>query len=292
MDRKKRIKKRIFLIIISILLIYITASLIWSNNILTYSSYNIESSKIKNNIRFVMVSDSEGKVFGENNSRLIEKVKGADPEFVVILGDMVNRNNGDYQSAVNLCKNLAKSYPVFYAIGNHENTVYNNNTNYTNEFVSAIKNTGTKILVNELVNYKTKGGDVLAIAGLKQFPFFEYDAPDYNNEENHLFQQFLAQEDDSHLSVLLCHCPETYIWGLENYNIDLMLCGHTHGGVVRLPFAGGLYAPEQGWFPQYDKGYYTNGNASMLITSGLSVSSVFPRFNNPPDVAIVNLTAK
>lgn len=291
MHRKKHKGKIIFFTIISILLVYITVSLIWSNNILTYSSYDIESSKIKNDIRFVMVSDSEGKTFGDNNSRLIEKIKGASPEFVIILGDMINKNNGDYKSVVNLCKSLTKSYPVFYAVGNHENTVYNNN-NYTNEFVSAIKKTGTKILVNELTEYKTKGGDVLTIAGLRQFPFFEGDAPDFDNDENHFFQKYLAQEDDSHLSILLCHCPEVYIWGFKKYNIDLMLCGHTHGGVIRLPFAGGLYAPEQGWFPQYDKGYFTDKNVSMLITSGLSVSSAIPRFNNPPEVTIVNLKAK
>ena len=77
--------------------------------------------------------------------------------------------------------------------------------------------------------------------------------------------------------------------GLKDKNIDLMLCGHTHGGLIRLPIIGGLVAPNQGWFPEYDMGYFNSGTVEMIITSGLGNSIDIPRFNNPPEVCVIEI---
>ncbi len=289
---KKHKIRFILLCIIIIFIVFCTANLICSNTTLTYSRYEIQTDKIKNNVTFAAISDSEGKEFGSSNSRLIEKIENANPEFVLILGDMVNRNNGDFSTSVSLCKKLAKKFPVYYTLGNHENEIFDSQKNSAENFIAAAESVGANVLVNEMTDYTTDSGEKITIGGLKQFPFFEYDAPDYDNPENHFFQSYLAQQDDKHFSVLMCHYPEAYIWKISEYNIDLMMCGHTHGGMVRLPFIGGLYAPEQGWFPDYDKGYYSSGSANMIINAGLSTSVKIPRFNNPPDITIVTLKAK
>ena len=110
----------VLLCILSALIIFFVVNIIVSNCILTYNEYTVETEKIKGQTTFVAISDSEGRVFGENNSRLAEKVKNANPEFVMILGDMVDNDNGDYSGVVALCKTLAKDYPVYYSLGNHE----------------------------------------------------------------------------------------------------------------------------------------------------------------------------
>ena len=283
----------VLLCILSALIIFFVVNIIVSNCILTYNEYTVETEKIKGQTTFVAISDSEGRVFGENNSRLAEKVKDANPEFVMILGDMVDNENGDYSGVVALCKTLAKDYPVYYALGNHELSFSESeNGKYLENLKKAINSTGATMLVNEMTDFKTEDGDKITIAGLKQFPFFEYYAPDYDNEENKLFQKYLSQEDDSHYSILMCHCPETYMWGFDEYNIDLMVSGHTHGGLFRIPFVGGVYAPEQGFMPKYTKGYYSNGNANMLISAGLNNSQNIPRLFNPLDVTVITLKDK
>ena len=283
----------VLLCILSVLIIFFAVNIIFSNCVLTYSDYTIETTKIKGQTTFVAISDSEGRVFGENNSRLAEKVKNANPEFVMILGDMVDNENGDYSGVVALCKTLAKDFPVYYTLGNHELSFSESeNGKYLENLKNAINSTGATMLVNEMTDFKTEDGDKITIAGLKQFPFFEYYAPDYDNEENKLFQKYLSQEDDNHFSILMCHYPETYVWGFDKYTIDLMVSGHTHGGLFRIPFVGGVYAPEQGFMPKYTKGYYSNGNANMLISAGLNNSQNIPRLFNPLDVTVVTLKGK
>ena len=280
----------IILCILTALALLYAGNVIYCSNTLTYNEYTVKSKKVKSSVRFVAISDTEGKSFGEHNQRLVEKIDKAKPEFVLILGDMVERSNGDFSEVTELCKKLTKKYPVYYILGNHEQFDFEDYNNYESELISAIEETGANLLVNEMTDYHTNGGDRITLAGLKNYPFYDYDAPLFDNEENRLFQKYLNQQDDSHFSLLLIHQPETYIWKFSEYNIDLMMCGHTHGGVIRLPFVGGLYAPEQKWFPEYDKGYFTNGKASMIISSGLDGAGAIPRFNNPPNVTVVNIT--
>ncbi|MBQ9674110.1 MAG: metallophosphoesterase [Ruminococcus sp.] len=293
----KKLKKHKILYGITLVFLFIIlfciANIIYCNNVLTYSHYDVETSKIKHDIKFVMISDTEGKSYGVGNYRLAYKVLNADPEFVLILGDMVDKDNQDNTADLEaLCKILADKVPVYYTLGNHENNKYTyENGKPTSEFQKKIDATGANLLLNEMTDYTSKSGDRITIAGMRKYPFFEYDEPDFDNDENHLFQKFLAQEDDSHYSILMCHYPEVAIWKLHDYDIDLMVSGHTHGGVIQIPFVGGIYAPEQGWFPDYYKGYYKMDNMQMIISAGLNNTHNVPRFNNPLDVAVVTLKA-
>lgn len=290
---KKHRVKAVLLCIFSAIIIFFAVNIIVSNCILTYNEYTVETTKIKGQTTLVAISDSEGRSFGENNSRLAEKIKGANPEFVMILGDMVDNDTGDYSAVVNLCNTLAEDFPVYYTLGNHELSFWESqNGEYLENLKNAINSTGATMLVNEMTEFTTKDGDKITVAGLKQFPYFEYYAPDYDNDENKLFQKYLNQENENHFSILMCHYPETYMWGFDKYNIDLMACGHTHGGLFRIPFVGGVYAPEQGFMPKYSKGFYSNGNANMIISAGLNNSQNIPRLFNPLDVTVITLKGK
>lgn len=290
---KKHKLLRNIIIILSAITLFCIANIIWSANVLTYNEYVLETDKINNDIKFVVVSDSEGKEFGENNGRLIDKILEANPEFVILAGDMVDEETQDTKSVLSLCKGLVKHCPVYYTLGNHEDNTYKTvDGKRISSFKSKIESTGAHLLINEMAYYISDNGDTVTIAGLRTYPFFEFDAPLYKNKENELFQDYLRQENAEHFSLLLCHQPEVSFWGLKDYDIDLMISGHTHGGIVRIPFIGGIVAPEQGIFPDYDKGYYHLGKMNMIISAGLGNSNAVPRFNNPPDVTVVTLKAK
>ena len=291
---KRRGKKllRGFAFLILLIPLFLIINILYCNNVLTYSFYSVETAKLKHDARFVMISDTEGRSFGKGNYKLTEKIMAAEPDFVLLVGDMVDENEPhEADDLVEMCKTLAKEVPVYYTLGNHEDLsfVYEGGKQ-TSDFKKLIDSTGAKLLYNDMEDIKLNG-DRITIAGIKQYPFYGFDSPDFDNPENHLLQRFLEQEDDEHFSILMCHFPVVIYWKFDEFDIDLMVCGHNHGGIVRIPFKGGIYGPEQGWFPQYDLGYYKVNNMQAIITGGLNNAHHIPRINNPLDVTVVDLKA-
>ena len=248
---------------------------------LVVTEYNYKTEKTDASFKFVLLADLHNKQFGNDNDRLVAKVRAQDPEFIVIAGDMVVKTSDDISVAVGLVRRLSEIAPVYYTYGNHE------------QFMEALDpepflaEAGAIMLNNKMVKY-TVDGDEIIIGGLKQYPFYEFDAPNYENEERYFFDDFLEAQKDE-FSLLICHYPEAYCWGLKEYNIDLMLAAHAHGGIIRLPFLGGMYVPDRGWFGGYDKGFYSTDTATMLVTTGLGQSNSVPRINNPPEICVVNI---
>ena len=117
---------------------------------------------------------------------------------------------------------------------------------------------------------------------------------EFENSDEYVFLREMEKTDVP--TIVLAHMPDTFIFnGAHNYwdNIDFVVSGHTHGGVIRLPFAGGVYSPMQGLFPEYDHGFYMLGEEmQMVITSGLSGYKFVPRILNFPEICVLNLTGK
>lgn len=252
-----------------------------SSDGLTFNNYNLKTDKLKGSVKFVLISDLHNKEFGEDNERLVSAVRRQEPDFIAICGDMVTETEATRKPVVKLLPKLCEIAPVYYALGNHERYYCD-----LEGLIEDIKSSGAVLLDNEMTSFYI-GGESITVGGLTDFPYYEYYAPDYDNEQRRFLDSFIAQEDENY-SILLAHQPEFYFWGLEDKDIDLMLCGHTHGGIIRLPFIGAVYAPNQGLFPQYDMGYYS-GTANMLITSGLGNSVPLPRFCNPPEICVVSI---
>ena len=248
---------------------------------LVVTEYDFATEKTDASFKFVLLADLHNKQFGKDNERLVEKVREQAPEFIIIAGDMVLKTSDDLSVVVKLIQQLSGIAPVYYTYGNHE------------EFMESLDpepflaEAGAVMLNNKMVEYSVDGDEIL-IGGLKKYPFYEYDAPYYENEERYFLGDFLEAEKDK-FGLLICHYPEAYCWSLSEYNIDLMLAGHAHGGIVRLPLLGGLYVPDRGWFGGYDKGFYSTDTATMLVTTGLGRSTSFPRINNPPEICVVNV---
>lgn len=280
--QKKKGKLRVILICLITVIVISTFAIALHQYALTVTTYNIKTDKTDENFKFVLISDLHNKEFGNNNERLIDKILSETPEFVIIAGDMVTDTSLDYSVAETLVQNLSKSVPVYYTYGNHEADIEN-----SCDLTVALKTAGATLLNNDMVTINI-GSDKINIGGLKAFPYFEGDSPKYDNPERHFFDKFLEAQKDT-FSLLICHYPEIYTWGFEKFNIDLMLCGHTHGGIIRLPFLGGVFIPNQELFCDYDMGYFDGETADMIITAGLSNSNILPRINNTPEICVITV---
>lgn len=276
-------KITILLFYMVILLLGICGSIVLnSENGLAIHNYNLKNDKLKGDAKFVLISDLHNREFGKDNQRLIDIIKTEKPDFIAVCGDMVSGGNKTREPIIKLLPKLCDVAPVYYALGNHEKEYYD-----YEGLIKDIKSRGAVLLDNEMVSLNL-GKEKITIGGITDFPYYEFEAPDYDNEQRHFLDSFIQQEKENY-SILLAHQPEFYFWGFEKKDIDLMVCGHTHGGLVRLPIIGGVRAPNQDWFPEYDMGYFSSGTANMLITSGLGNDVIVPRFNNPPEVCVINI---
>ncbi len=255
---------------ILVLLIAITTA---SYTILVKTDYNISLTKLSEDFSCVVLSDLHGSSFGKDNERLIQKVKNCEPDVIFTVGDMVNEYTEDYSCLSALYKALSEVAPVYCSLGNHEIS------HPEAEKIKQILKENATLLDNEYIDITIKGNEI-RLGGLMGYhPAIE--------ELNEYIRDFA---DTNRFTLLLSHCPEYYIWGVDEVKIDLILSGHTHGGQVIVPFKGGLYAPEQGYFPHLDYGVFYEENATLVITRGLGTSKqTVPRFNNPPEILSLNV---
>lgn len=282
------------LIATSFLLILIfIALLIYQNNSVKVEKYKIESEKLNeafDNYKIIQLSDIHSQYFGENHIKLINKIKKESPDLIVITGDLVDANRFDFETGVSLIKQLVELSPVYYVYGNHEMILNDDPEN--NSFKVALEKLGVTILNNKNTTIE-KDGYHFNLLGIQD------PSTVYKDETlNHLRTQTDITEEElmrvtsdineDYFTVLLAHRPEQFPLYSE-FNIDLILSGHTHAGQFRIPFFGGIYAPNQGFLPKYIEGLYSEENSTMLISRGLGYSKIPLRIFNTPEVVSITL---
>jgi predicted MPP superfamily phosphohydrolase len=284
-DGKEKKKKKLFggkfaLILILVIVVLIIAGGFANyhlNNQLRPTFYQVQSNKVVDNVRVVAIADMHLKEFGENNTKLVDKIESYHPDIIAIAGDMNIEDNPDYSAVINLCARLNAIAPVYYALGNHEidAILFKDSQIYYD-----LKAAGINVLNNETKTAEV-GLSQIDIIGLTQNPkeFYEYGKKFFDE----------AMSDDDNFKLVLNHYPENFEGTLDDYNIDLAICGNAHGGQVRLPFIGGLYSADQGLFPNLCDGYHEIGNSKVIITKGLGSSGIVPRINNAPEITIVDI---
>lgn len=260
---------------------------IFSNNYLTVSSYKINTDKTTASFRAVMLSDLHGKEFGKDNVRLLRAVNSLKPDVIFVVGDMLNCDDKDADTALELYRGLCNIADVYCCAGNHERGYRKPDSLYVD-----IEKTGARLLRNEMKNVELLSGS-FTVGGLQYYPYFEGSSP--NTAERVFLEKFIEQEKEN-FSILLVHEPEFFMWSLGKMKLDLVLSGHTHGGIIRLPFIGGLAAPNQGLLgkngellPKYTKGLYKTDTATLIVSAGLSNEKLVPRLNNPPDICVIDI---
>ena len=262
----------------------VIGNIIYCNNFISVNQYSLKTDKISTNIHFVLLSDLHNKEFDKDNCNLISKVSEQNPDFIAVCGDMVTRGNDDYSVMKSVLTSLSKIAPTYYVLGNHERDLAKT---IDIDYKTIVSSTGAIFLDNKHIEFE-KNGETFLIGGLSDYPYYEQYYPDYDCPERHFWDKFNEASKDSY-SILLHHQPEYIAGNLAESNVDLVLCGHTHGGLVQIPFLGGLIAPNQGFFPKYDRGEYEFDDTKMIISTGLAGSHNFPRINNQIEICVIDI---
>lgn len=241
------------------------------------SFYELKSEKVSDNIRIVQLSDLHLKEFGKNNSRLLNEIQKLQPDLIAVTGDMTISDNPDHSVALELLKNLQEIAPTYYSFGNHEysDILLNENSKLRGE----IHDTGVNLVNNSYETVTIKNTE-LAIGGFCASPWTFYDNADK------FMQKYVKAEE---FKLLLTHHVDVFESVMEPYPVDLALTGHAHGGHAILPFIGGIYAPDQGLFPKLTQGLHTLCGSPVVINRGLGNSHLLPRFNNNPEIVVVDV---
>lgn len=268
-------------------------------NWLEVSEYKISSDKIGNEFdgfKIVQLSDLHSKEFGKNNNTLIKKIKKLNPDIIVTTGDMYNSTNDDGEVFYNLAKELSKDYKIYYIVGNHEQISEvrreESEASKENNYIERLKELGVTVLDNDKVEIEREGKKI-NLYGLeiplrfykdKNTATYSGDKPyDKSNVE-----KAIGESDEENFNILLAHNP-IYFPVYSSWGADLTLSGHTHGGIIRIPFKGGLLSPERTFFSKYDGGEFELYESKLIVNRGLGNDTIKLRIFNRPEISVITL---
>ncbi len=279
MNRKKRV-----LFVVAFVLVVLILWTLWGNTALEVNEYEVVSDQIPQGFegfRIAQVSDLHNAEFGEGNEKLIQLLSQTDPDVIVITGDLIDSRHTDIEIALDFARQAIKLAPVYYVSGNHEARVRE-----YEDLKMGLAEAGVVILENQNVQI-TREGESITLMGIDD-PSFQEDYL-FGDSESVARQAIDDLQNESEgYTILLSHRPELFDLYVDT-GMDLVFSGHAHGGQFRLPFVGGLVAPNQGFFPKFDEGRFTEENTTMIVSRGVGNSIIPIRFNNRPEIVLVTL---
>lgn len=278
-------KKKTICILSGILLILIVWTA-WGNTALEPNTYTISSRGLPDafdGYRIAQVSDLHNAEFGDGNQRLLDMLREAEPDMIAITGDLIDSRKTNIAVALAFAEEAVRIAPCYYVSGNHEARV----PEYR-ELKAGLEAAGVTVLDDARVEIEISGKSI-TIIGVNDPSFLA----DYLTSDAAVMDRKLSElsSEDASFTILLSHRPELFDT-YAAHEMDLVLTGHAHGGQFRLPLIGGLIAPNQGLFPKYDDGLYSEGNTNMIVSRGLGNSIIPFRFNNRPEVVLIELKSQ
>ena len=270
--------------------------------------YSVSSLKVNNKIRIIQISDLHNCTYGNDNAKLVGRVKKLKPDLIIYTGDIVDSKAESNDKVISLCKELADVAPSYYIYGNNEVEKYydvllnqealdekfgfdNNNRNpgklleITDDLTNQLQALGVKVLKNkyDTITIGTTKVDIYGVLTSNPSAFWSYSGESFGE---------YMYSNENHLKITAIHEPvlfEEYApdsWG------DLVLAGHNHGGTIKIPMIGPLYTHDGGLLPDrgghYVYGRYEVQGRPLIISSGLENKNIL-RINNPPEVVIVDI---
>lgn len=270
-QRSKRLRRTLLLVLL------VLAVLIGDGRLrLTSTEYSLSFDNLPaafDGFRIVQLSDVHGAVFGAGNERLLRAVAAAEPDLIALTGDLADRDT-DLEDTDQLLAGLAEIAPLYYVSGNHE---------WSEDLLEPLQvlfqRRGVRYLRNEYLTLE-RADQHIVLAGVE----------DPNGWRDQLRPDALAariRETYPEDFVLLLGHRNDFLEKYPTLPVDLILCGHAHGGVIRIPGVGGLLGTNRELFPDYTAGVYTGETYRLLVSRGLGRMRGIPRiFNNPEVVAL------
>ena len=271
------------------------------NDTITVASYTFASPKIKNGFRAVMVSDLHRKVFGEDNQPLVDAVASQEPDIICVNGDMLERNHTAEEDEAfrYLLERFMEIAPVYFSTGNHDYITYSRRVVYLNmEFYGKIEPSETRKLLEStgavFLEYDHRdiliNGDSVRIGGF--YPA-AYKTEDDVYESWNMRREYLEKYCDTDcFKLMMSHTPDAFIFGDAGnaWDIDLVISGHTHNGVIATPFSHRAVYTAEGLFPEHARGQFDLGSVNLIVGGGLAGwNNKIPRVFNPPEIVTIDV---
>ncbi|WP_411168526.1 metallophosphoesterase [Clostridium sp. MB05] len=274
--------KKLILVFLIIIALYVFV--VWQNNSIAISNFNYSSYDVPskfNDFKIVHISDLHNKVFGKEQSEILEEIEKLSPDIIIVTGDLIDRRRYNLDKAMDFINGAIEVAPIYYVSGNHEA--------WSGKY-SEIKDSLIEVGVNIIDDTKleiTKENSTIYLLGSSDPSFLTSNYTDGTDISN--MEEYLSNWSNIEgFKILLSHRPELFDLYSKN-NMNLVFSGHAHGGQVRIPFVGGIIAPNQGFFPKYTSGSYNSDKTTMFVSRGLG-NSLFPvRIFNPPEIISVTL---
>lgn len=243
--------------------------------------YRLVSEKIEGEYRIAVLSDLHNAEFGKDNQELIGEIAKAEPDMILMCGDMVVKDDPDIDTVLGLCGKLLEVADIYFILGNHEGILEYAPDGPQIPLCRYLEEMGVKVCYPGVYRIPCDKGEI---------ELFSVSMEEESYRSSDMLQQEFAEftERDS-FKIVASHVPTMLYETLYDESFDLGVAGHFHGGQVILPGIGGLYHKDAGLFPRYYGGLYSLGKGQMVLSRGLGNSSWFPRINNNPELVIVEI---
>ena len=250
----------------------------FENNVIDAEEISVSSARLPSSFddfRIVVISDLHGREFGDGNEELAAAVEAAEPDIIALTGDLADENS-DAEAVASQMAQLTALAPTYYVSGNHEWVMED-----PWGFFALLEENGVKVLHNAW-EALTVNGETIVLAGVD-----DPNGPWDQKTPEQLVSEIRAEMGDPYIVMLSHRNEQLELW--SELGVDTVLCGHAHGGIIRLPFVGGLVGTDRRLFPEYTNGLYTEGTTSMVVSRGLGNTGLPFRIFNRPHLPVVVL---
>ncbi|MDD3185002.1 MAG: metallophosphoesterase [Anaerostipes sp.] len=264
--------KNKYLKLVICIIVVLIAFFYYQNNSIVITKFVYTSTKVESDLdgyKIVQISDLHNKKFGKDNKVLIKKIRKSKPNIIVLTGDLIDSNHTDIETALNFVKKAKEIAPTYFVTGNHECAL---SQNKYNQLLKGLQRCGAILMDGKEIKL-FKNSYLVGIG-------------------DDSLKEITSKLPNDSMNILLAHEPQL----LADYakaKTDIVLCGHAHGGQIRIPFCNiGLIAPDQGLFPKYTSGKYEKGETTMYVSRGLGNSILPLRIFNQPEIIEIVLKKK
>lgn len=277
----------VILIVVAIIAIILIWIMLYDSNRFVVVKHTIRDKRIKESLRVVVLADLHNKQYGKGNAVLLEAIEAQNPQAVLVAGDILTAHpKKSLKPAISFMEKLAEKYPIFYGNGNHEHRIKLYPETYgdmAQEYGDALRKMNVEPLVNAHKDIKEKNITIYG-AEINRKYYKRFTVP--YMEETYL-KSILGEPDEKSYNILLAHNPD-YFPQYASWGADLVLSGHVHGGIVRIPGWKGVASPNIRFFPKYDGGIFTEGKSTMILSRGLGMHTIPVRLFNPGELIVID----